>query len=415
MMWQTSKHANIRSRIGFFSSFSWANLALLFAVLLSVLSVSPVALGNSTLKETITELEASQQWQQTLKEARGQTVYFYAWGGSKPVNDYLRWAAREIASRYKVRLRHVKVADISEAVSRLKAEDGSKSAIDLLWINGENFSYLKAQKLLLGKLPSAIPNTTLLATEQLSLHNDFGVPMEGYEVPWGVGQFNLIANQSLFSAKNPEQTSITPADILSAAKRNPGRISYPRPPEFHGTTFLKQLLVALTDSDPRLFALATPNAQQQLLPALWHYLDKLHPLIWQNGSAFPSSNTEQLALFTQQQLDLAVSFNPNQMAKEQSEKRIASNAQRLFFDGGAITNSHNLAIPKGAQSPAGAKVVIHFLLSELAQKHKVDGSWGDPAVIRPLLDPASTLPAQQELHSSWQQVIEDTWQQKYGA
>ncbi|MGY0564809.1 MAG: ABC transporter substrate-binding protein, partial [Paraglaciecola chathamensis] len=218
-MWQTSKHANIRSRIGFFSSFSWANLALLFAVLLSVLSVSPVALGNSTLKETITELEASQQWQQTLKEARGQTVYFYAWGGSKPVNDYLRWAAREIASRYKVRLRHVKVADISEAVSRLKAEDGSKSAIDLLWINGENFSYLKAQKLLLGKLPSAIPNTTLLATEQLSLHNDFGVPMEGYEVPWGVGQFNLIANQSLFSAKDPEQTSITPADIFSAAER----------------------------------------------------------------------------------------------------------------------------------------------------------------------------------------------------
>ncbi|MGY0582980.1 MAG: extracellular solute-binding protein, partial [Paraglaciecola chathamensis] len=180
-------------------------------------------------------------------------------------------------------------------------------------------------------------------------------------------------------------------------------------------TFLKQLLVALTNSDPRLFALATPNAQQQLLPALWHYLDKLHPIIWQNGSAFPSSNTEQLALFTQQQLDLAVSFNPNQMAKEQSEKRIASNAQRLFFDGGAITNSHNLAIPKGAQSPAGAKVVIHFLLSELAQKHKVDGSWGDPAVITPLLDPASTLPAQQELHSSWQQVIEDTWQQKYGA
>ncbi|WP_412761936.1 ABC transporter substrate-binding protein [Paraglaciecola mesophila] len=411
-MWQTSKHMRTTSH---FRSAVLANVTLLFVVFLSALSVSSVTFGKSMPKETIHELEASQQWQQTLNDARGQTVYFYAWGGSKPVNDYLRWAAREIASRYKVRLRHVKVADISEAVSRLKAEDGSKSAVDLLWINGENFSYLKEQKLLLGKLPSAIPNTLLLATEQLSLDNDFGVPMDGYEIPWGVGQFNLIANQSLFSAKNLEKSSISPADILNAAKRKPGRISYPRPPEFHGTTFLKQLLVALTDNDPRLFSLATPEAQQQLLPVLWDYLDKLHPLIWQNGSAFPSSNTEQLALFSQQQLDLAVSFNPNQMAKEQSEKRIASSTQRLFFNDGAITNSHNLAIPKGAQSPAGAKVVIHFLLSELAQKHKVDGSWGDPAVITPLLDPASTLPAQQELHSSWQQVIEDTWQKKYGA
>ena len=89
--------------------------------------------------------------------------------------------------------------------------------------------------------------------------------------------------------------------------------------------------------------------------------------------------------------------------------------ERVYFEGGAITNSHNLAIPKGAQSLAGAKVVIHFLLSELAQERKFNGSWGDPAVITPLLDEASTLPAQQELQSSWQQIIEDTWQQRYGA
>jgi putative thiamine transport system substrate-binding protein len=97
-----------------------------------------------------TSLGSEQQstaWQQTLSNAEGKSVYFYAWGGSKPVNDYLRWATREIASRYKIRLRHVKVADISEAVSRFKVEDGSQSAIDLLWINGENISYLKEQHL----------------------------------------------------------------------------------------------------------------------------------------------------------------------------------------------------------------------------------------------------------------------------
>jgi putative thiamine transport system substrate-binding protein len=381
-------------------------------IALSVFLLIPLGVFSAQDSQTVqvTQLENSPQWQNTLAKAQNQSVYFYAWGGSKPVNDYLRWAAREIAERYKIRLRHVKVADISEAVSRLKAEDGSKSAIDLLWINGENFSYLKEQQLLLGELWAQIPNTALLATDKLPLHSDFGVAMDGFEVPWGVGQFNLIANNKVFSGG-----SITPNSLLASAKQYPGKITYPRPPEFHGTTFLKQLLVALSNNDKRLFKRATTAAQEELLPLLWAYLDKLHPLSWQQGSAFPSSNTEQLSLLQQQQLLMAVSFNPNQITKELVAKRIPNTSERLHFAQGAITNSHNLAIPKGAQSPDAAKVVINFLLSEAAQEQKLNGTWGDPAVISPLLNEHTTLPAQQELHSSWQQVIEDKWQQRYGA
>jgi putative thiamine transport system substrate-binding protein len=352
----------------------------------------------------------NQDWQKTLQEAKGKTVYFYAWGGSKPVNDYIRWATREIAKRYRVRLTHVKLADISEAVKRLKAENGAKSAIDLLWINGENFSYLKKQQLLLGSLLSTIPNSTLLATDKLPLERDFGVAMAGYEIPWGVGQFNLITHENLFN-----KSTITPSSLLLAAKNNPGRISYPKPPEFHGTTLLKQLLVALSNNDKRLFAPATVTAQAKLLPLLWQYLDELHPYTWQKGKAFPSSNTEQLQFYKQQKIDVAVSFNPNQLIKEQTQKAIAQTDKRVYFSQGAITNSHNLAIPNGSQNQSAAKVVINFLLSELAQTEKLNGSWGDPSVITPLLNTRSTLPAQQELHSSWQIIIENLWQQRYGA
>nr|WP_158972921.1 ABC transporter substrate-binding protein [Paraglaciecola sp. L3A3] len=408
-MWLTFKSSRLFSKVK--PKKTLVSLLTLFT--LCCLPFISISYGQTSLTAEVEQRENNPQWQQTLAAAKGQNVYFYAWGGSKPINDYLRWATREIARRYKIRLHHVKVADISEAVSRLKAEGGNKSAIDLLWINGENFSYLKQQDLLLGQLWADIPNSVLLATQVFPLKNDFGVAIEGYEVPWGLGQFNLIANSDIFN--NSRTDNLTPADILAAAKQHPGRISYPRPPEFHGTTFLKQLLVALSNKDPRLYLQATLEAQSALLPLLWNYLDRLHPLTWQQGKAFPSSNTEQLSLFQQKQLVMAVSFNPNELAKEQHAKRIADSAQRLYFNDGAITNSHNLAIPKGSQSPEAAKVVIHFLLSELAQKQKLTGSWGDPSVITPLLDDTSRLPAQQELHSSWQQVIEDTWQQRYGA
>ncbi len=408
MMWLTSKSAKTLGAVTRPTNASGL-LTLCFLSLLVLLPFAEVNAQDNPSSEA-SKRANSQQWQQTLASAQGETVYFYAWGGSKPVNDYLRWAAKEVARRYKIRLRHVKVADISEAVSRLKVENGRNSAIDLLWINGENFNFLKSQHLLLGDLWQQIPNSALLATKKLSLHSDFGVPMDGFEVPWGVGQFNVMANKGLF-----DHETLTPETLLNAAKQNPGRISYPRPPEFHGTTFLKQLLVALSHDDKRLYESATPTAQNELLPLLWNYLDRLHPLTWQQGKAFPSSNTEQLSLLQQHQLALAVSFNPNQLAKEQSEKRIPDSVERVYFAQGAITNSHNLAVPKGAQNPDGAKVVINFLLSELAQRQKLKGNWGDPSVITPVLDNASTLPAQQELHSSWQQIIEDSWQQKYGA
>ena len=60
-------------------------------------------------------------WQQTLEEAKGQTVYFNAWGGSPEINAYLVWAGQELARDYQVKLVQVKVDDISQSVSQLLA------------------------------------------------------------------------------------------------------------------------------------------------------------------------------------------------------------------------------------------------------------------------------------------------------
>ncbi|GAC17902.1 ABC transporter substrate-binding protein [Paraglaciecola arctica] len=366
-------------------------------------------MANQESQPLNTVAENSVQWQQTLKAAQGQSVYFYAWGGSKAVNDYLRWATREIAQQYRIRLIHVKVTDPSEPVSRLKAENGRTSAIDLMWVNGENFAYLKQQNLLLGNLWSTIPNSAFLAVDKLPIRVDFGEPMDGLEVPWGIGQFNFIAEKALYPT-----TQISAKSLLNIAKANPKTVTYPRPPEFHGTTFLKQLLIDLTDADPRLYQLATTQAQQELLPALWQYLDLLHPYLWQQGQAFPSSAAEQLLLYQQKTLSMAVSFNPNQWLKEKSTQQISETSVRRYFTDGAITNSHNLAIPKSAPSPDAAKVVINFMLSEMAQQKKFTGSWGDPAVVSSLFDEKATMPAHPELHSSWHVLIEEVWQQRYG-
>ena len=75
-----------------------------------------------------------------------------------------------------------------------------------------------------------------------------------------------------------------PQALLAYAQQHPGKVSYPRPPDFTGTAFLEQLLLTLT---------AHPEALQKRLmirlpvtAPLWAYLDKLHPLLWRDGKDF---------------------------------------------------------------------------------------------------------------------------------
>src|SRR5438552_19108103 len=50
-------------------------------------------------------------WPRTLAAARGQTVYFNAWGGSERINDYIAWVGERVAAEYGITLKQVKLAD----------------------------------------------------------------------------------------------------------------------------------------------------------------------------------------------------------------------------------------------------------------------------------------------------------------
>ena len=186
---------------------------------------------------------AHADWAKTEAEAKGQSVYFNAWGGGEAINAYIAWVAQEVKGRYGVELRHVKVTDAAEVVKRVQTEvaagrrtDGS---VDLVWINGENFRNLKQGGLLFGPWAESLPNWGAVDLNK-PVRSDFSVPTEGYEAPWGTAQLTFIADKA--RTPTPPRSA---AELLSFAKANPGRVSYPKPPDFHGTTFLKQVLIEL--------------------------------------------------------------------------------------------------------------------------------------------------------------------------
>ncbi|MDO6496600.1 ABC transporter substrate-binding protein [Photobacterium sanguinicancri] len=389
---------------------------------MTLLTALTIAASASTAYAEAPSMAVEQDWQQVLQQAKGETVYFNAWGGSQEINEYLRWASRELQSRYNVTLKQVKVADIAETTQRLLAEKtagkNNDGSVDLVWINGENFRSMKHSNLLYGPFVSSLPNWAFV-DKRLPVDIDFTEPTEGLEAPWGVGQLVYIHDTEQLN--NPPKNF---SELLSLAKAYPGQISYPQPPEFHGSSFLKAALIALTNQPERLATAIDATQQtelfQQITSPLWEYLDQLHPVAWKQGKQFPSGSPQTIQLLDDRQLLMAITFNPNAANAAIENGKLPETAQAYAFDQGALSNIHFLAIPWNATAKAGAKVAINFLLSPEAQMRKADTRiWGDPSVLKEEALPTgergfALFKPISEPHPSWQIALEQEWQKRYG-
>ncbi|GAL11261.1 ABC transporter periplasmic substrate-binding protein YnjB [Vibrio astriarenae] len=357
-------------------------------------------------------------WRHVEDKAQGQTVYFHAWGGSQEINRYIQWAGNELKSRYGVNLHHVKVTDIAETTPRLIAEKAvgknSDGSVDLVWINGENFKSMKDNELLYGPFTESLPNWQYV-DKTLPIEVDFSEPTEGLEAPWGVGQLVFIYDQ--YELNNPPKSF---AELLNYAKAFPNRLSYPKPPEFHGTSFLKALLIDLSNNHPALEHEVNAEVFEQVTRPMWQYLDEFHSVAWRSGRQFPAGTSETIRLLDDGQLDLAITFNPNAVYSAQSSGQLSETTQAYAFEAGALSNIHFLAIPWNAKATEGALVTINFLLSPEAQSRKGDlNIWGDPSVlnVKYLTGSAANTKHYQSIaepHPSWQSAIEQEWFKRYG-
>ncbi|HBY9711197.1 ABC transporter substrate-binding protein [Klebsiella aerogenes] len=368
---------------------------------------------------------ADENWQSISQQARGQTVWFNAWGGDPTVNRYLDWVSAEVKRDYAVDLRIVHIADAADAVKRIQTEARAGrshgGSIDLLWINGENFRTLKQANLLRSDWSEKLPNWRYVDTRK-PVREDFSIATDGAESPWGSAQLTFIARRSQL-AQPPDSAQA----LLAFATAHPGSVTYPRPPDFTGTAFLEQLLVALTDRPEALRQPPQETSFAAVTAPLWAYLDRLHPLLWRQGRDFPLSPARMDAMLAQGTLQLSLTFNPLHAQQKAASGELPPDSYSFGFKQGVLGNVHFVAIPANARATAGAQVVANFLLSPQAQLRKADPQiWGDPSVLDPeklndaqraafyAVQPKATPPMLAEPHAAWVDALEQEWLRRYG-
>ena len=361
-------------------------------------------------------------------EARGQTVYFNAWGGSPQINSYIAWAGQQVKSRYGVTLVHVKLTETADAVARILAEKSAGKTIggsvDLVWVNGENFASLKRQGLLRSD-SWAFELPAFFFTDSRALPaiiSDFANPTDGLESPWGRAQ--LVFGYDTQFAPEPPRSAQALAQWI---EKNPGRFTFPQPPILQAS-FLNRY--CWRSARPVYFP---APANSRYTSCAYLLAGRVRPHLWRQGLNYPANYTAMVQLLGDSELAIAMAFNPAEFSNGISQGILPDSVRTYIHQSGTLANVHFVAIPFNASAAAGAQVVANFLLSPEAQIRKANPEiWGDPTVLSiPKLsakDAAAfaalprgmatlssaelnrTLP---EPHPSWVGVIQRAWAERY--
>lgn len=408
-------------------------MVMLAAAVLVVATAVAVAGGGQEGGEhelPFAERMGSMSWDEIVAEAAGQQVFFYMWGGSDSINEFVQgYVGTRVLKEYDITLNMVPVTDASVFVNKVLGEKqagrAKSGSVDLMWINGENFRTMKEANLLFGPYAQALPNMEYVDAEDPVIAFDFGYPVDGYESPYGGGQFVLVYD----SARVPDPPS-TVDGLFAWARENPGRFTYPAPPDFNGSAFIRHVWYHVAGGYEAFQAPFDRAVYDEVAPDVWELLNDIEPYLWRSGETYPETRTQLQGLFANAEVDFDMDYNPQYAANLIEQGRYPRSARTFVFESGTLSPTHYVAIPFNSSHKAAAMVVANLLLEPATQLEKAKTRvWGDPPVLSldrlprewrsrfedlprspavpaPEVLQAHTVP---EAHSTWLDAIEEGW------
>lgn len=403
----------------------------MFRSLAALLLLSTAALADTADGEALKALP----WDQIVEQARGGTVNWFMWGGADTINAYVSdYVAGQLKADYDITLNRVPITDAAEIVNLILSEKEAgvtdAGTVDLIWINGENFRSMKQGDLAFCGYTGLLPNDTLINWDNPAIANDFGVPVDGCEVPWNTVQF-AFAHDSATVAQPPSDM----AGLIAWIKANPGRFTYPAPPDFTGSAFLRHVFIHAAGGPDSLLGPFDQAKFDETAAKTWAILNEIEPFLWREGATYPTTVTQLNELFANGEVAFTFNYDPAQFGLAVDAGTYADTTRSFGLTDGTIGNTNYTLIPFNSPNKAAAMVVQNLLLSGEAQLEKADPSvWGAAPAIEisrtspevqdgfaaikahPSVVPAADLAkaALPELQADWLTAIEKGWAEIVG-
>ena len=379
-------------------------------------------------------------WDSVLAAARGQTVNWYLWGGSESINQFIdTFYGKPLQEKYGVTLNRVPLADTVDAINQVLSEkEAGKNpgAVDMIWINGENFASLKQAGMLYDGWNRRLPNSGLVDYDNKALNLDFGTPIGEMESPWSSAQFQFIYDTARTKESDVPRSY---AALKDYACQHQGRVTYiaPGPGAFQGTRFVKGALYEISGGAEQWSGTFNQALWDQWSPQLWQFFNDLKPCLWREGATYPKDENELHSLFANNEIDFSITQAIAGAGPLIKESKVPETARAFVFDTNMIGDFNYLAIPSNAPSRAAALVLANLILEPELQAAQIlpDNGFGlgygidvtkvkDAGQLKVLQDaatrlgPAATDPEQLatslvgDMPAEYQNLVEQEWQAK---
>ncbi|MBA3471598.1 MAG: ABC transporter substrate-binding protein [Herpetosiphonaceae bacterium] len=423
-------------------AFRAALIGLILATLLAACGAeiaSPTAAPQPpTAAPAVAGAFSLDDWASVEAAARGQTVNWHLWGGSESINTFVdTFYGQALKERYGITLNRVPLADTVDVVNQVLSEkEAGKAvgAVDLIWINGENFLSLKQADMLLPAWARQLPNSRLVDWENPAVSLDFGAPVDEMESPWSSAQFQFIYDAARMQ---PADLPRSYAELKTWACANKGRVTYiaPGPGAFQGTRFVKQALYEVSGGAEQWVGPFNLALWDQWSPQLWAYLNELEPCLWRAGATYPKDENELHSLFANSEVDFSITQAIAGAGPLINEGLVPATARAFVFSDNMIGDFNYVAIPKNAPNQAAALVLANLILDPALQAAQIipENGFGlgygidvskvsDPAAASQLAAAASQLgeaatPAAElaaalrsDIAAEYQSLIEQGWE-----
>ncbi|SDL92292.1 ABC transporter substrate-binding protein [Bacillus sp. OK048] len=346
-------------------------------MLVLILILTGCTSGNKEETKPIEKNTLTSDWKDIEANARGTKVNFYLWGGDEGINRYIdEWVAPRLKEQFGVELKRYPM-DATEFINKLMTEkkaNKTSGEMDVLWVNGENFKTAKQQELLLGPFTEKLPNfQQFVDTESDDIKYDFGFPIEGYEAPWGKVQF-VFAYDSSKIANPPRSID----ELQEWVRGNPGKFTYPAPPDFTGSAFVRHVLHEKSENYSAYLNDFDKSLIESESKQVWNVLNDMKPFLWREGKSYPQSISQLEQLYKNGEVWMTMGYDEANASNLIKSGEFPETTKTFILDKGTLANTHFLAIPYNAPNANGALVLINYLLSPEAQLKKMDLEyWGE--------------------------------------
>jgi putative spermidine/putrescine transport system substrate-binding protein len=205
----------------------------------------------------------------------------------------------------------------------------------------------------------SLPATENVDLDKPGIATDFGTETEGCEVPWQQATSSLVYDSTALTKEDTRSVE----SLFAWAKKNPGRFTYPAPPDFTGSMAVRTFFFDTAGGADQFLGEFDEEKYEGTAPELWDRLNDVEPSLWRAGKTYPAGQEEVQKLFAGDEVDAYLTYGSSAVGGLVEKGELPKTTRSAVFEDGNIGNYSFTAIPYNAADKEAAMVLANLLLT----------------------------------------------------